>query len=816
MNWKNVRLIFHREARDQIRDRRTLFMVVVLPLLLYPGLAIGMVQVSLLFREQPRTVVVVGSANLPQKPPLLDGSRFSSEWFSIPADAEKLQVVADAGLPPQDDAAAAKRDADLLTDARELRPLAEQLDRLEQAARRSGNGSEADRLADQIRAAKEKLSERFSATKIQVLIIVPAGLTQRIEETNRTLAAKGNEQNDAARSKTTLGFLVIENSADEKSTFAYQRVKQVLAAWEQRILQERLSQANLPPTLATPVNPVVIDVAAIKQLSASIWSKMFPTLLIIMAVTGAFYPAVDVAAGEKERGTMETLLICPAQRSEIVVGKFFTVLLFSVANVLLNLASMGFTGKYVIAASRTEAMSKMGAGTLSFPGPWEMMWLAILLVPLAAFYSAISLALATFARSTREGQYYLTPLLFVTLGLTLFCLSPAVEIEPLYSILPVVGPALLLKEVLADPNSRAPLIYGLPVLLSSVAYSLAGLWWAIVMFNREDVLFREAERFDVRIWLRHLLRDKEPTPSSSEAVLCFVLIMLLQFGALPFLRAGHVSANGQIDGSEMLRLLLIQQLVFVACPALFMGIMLTTSVVRTFRLRLPSWNYLLMACLLPLALHPLSVGLEGWLQQWFFPPLPDQIVQIARIMGSSVLPLWMVVLAVAAAPALCEELAFRGLILSGFARSARPGVAIVLSSVAFGIAHMVPQQVFNATLLGLVLGLFALRSGSLLPGILFHLIYNSIEILRARATSLPLKGPAVDWFISLTTTADNEHIIQYKWPTLAIAAVIAVLLIGRLVGRIPGPRGATHDTELPGRDRNAAASPPTHPPVATR
>jgi len=266
----------------------------------------------------------------------------------------------------------------------------------------------------------------------------------------------------------------------------------------------------------------------------------------------------------------------------------------------------------------------------------------------------------------------------------------------------------------------------------------------------------------------------------------------------------------------MLRLLLIQQLVFVACPALFMGIMLTTSVVRTFRLRLPSWNYLLMACVLPLALHPLSVGLEGWLQEWFFPPLPDQIVQIAKLMGSSALPLWMVVLAVAAAPALCEELAFRGLILSGFARSARPGVAIVLSSIAFGIAHMVPQQVFNATLLGLVLGLFALRSGSLLPGILFHLIYNSIEILRARATSLPLKGPAVDWFISLTTTADNEHIIQYKWPTLAIAAVIAVLLLGRLVGRIPGPSGATYDTELPGRDREAPATPPAHPPVATR
>ncbi len=536
MNWKNVRLIFHREVRDQIRDRRTLFMVVVLPLLLYPGLLIGTVEVSLLVREQPRTVVVLGAANLPQKPSLLKGGGFAKEWFTIPEDVGKLQVVADAGAPPQEDAAAAKRDADLLADARELRPLAEQLDRLEQAARTDGNAGEADRLSEQARSAKDKLAERFSASKIQVLIIVPNGLTQRIEETNRALEAKETQEKETAHSQTTLGFLVVENSADEKSVFAYQRVKLVLAAWEQRILQERLSQAKLPPTLATPVHPITIDLAAMKQLSASIWSKMFPTLLIIMAVTGAFYPAVDVAAGEKERGTMETLLICPALRSEIVVGKFLTVLVFSVTNVVLILVSMGLTGKYVIAATRTEAMSKMGAGTLSFPGPWEMMWLVILLVPLAAFFSAISLAVATFARSTREGQYYLTPLLFVTLGLTLFCMSPVVEIEPLYSILPVVGPALLLKEVLAEPGSTAPLVYGLPVLVTSIGYSFAGLWWAIAMFKREDVLFREAERFDLRLWLRHLLRDKEPTPSSAEAVLCFVLIMLLQFGALPFLR----------------------------------------------------------------------------------------------------------------------------------------------------------------------------------------------------------------------------------------------------------------------------------------
>src|SRR5262249_30997033 len=153
----------------------------------------------------------------------------------------------------------------------------------------------------------------------------------------------------------------------EKSAFASQRVRQVLTGWEQRILQERLSEAKLPPTLAKPVDPQLLDVAIARQVSASLWSKLFPTLLIIMAVTGAFYPAVDIAAGEKERGTMETLLISPARRSEIVMGKFFTVVTFSISTVLLNLLSMGITGKYLISVVKNEGLTRMGADVPSFP-----------------------------------------------------------------------------------------------------------------------------------------------------------------------------------------------------------------------------------------------------------------------------------------------------------------------------------------------------------------------------------------------------------------------------------------------------------------
>ncbi|MCA9114959.1 MAG: CPBP family intramembrane metalloprotease, partial [Planctomycetaceae bacterium] len=468
--------------------------------------------------------------------------------------------------------------------------------------------------------------------------------------------------------------------------------------------------------------------------------------------------------------------ICPASRVEIVLGKFFTVMLFSISTAVLNLFSMGFTGRYLATMGGNGTLSRIG--NISPPSLSAMVWVVVLLVPLAALFSALCLSLATFARSSKEGQYYLTPLLMVTLGLTVFCLSPGVEISAFYSLMPVVGVALLLKKILATSGGTEALIYTVPVLVTSIGYSLLALWWAIEQFRREDVLFREAEQFDLRLWLRHLLRDKEATPSFAEAGFCFVLIMLLQFGAMRFMgdalrTAGEGAATAQ--SMEMVRLLIIQQIALVASPALFMAIMLTTSVRKTLRLQFPGWQMLAVAVALPLALNPLAVELVSSLK-WFFPPLPEGAARAMAAMSSDDLPLWLVLLAFSVAPAVCEEITFRGFLLSGFGESKRMWLAIVLSSVAFGVIHMIPQQVFNATLLGLVLGLLAIRSGSLLPCIVFHLIFNGLEVLKGRFAVELTEKLDLTWI--LTATPEGLH---YTWQALVLAAVASIALLVWLV-----------------------------------
>ena len=126
VNWKNVRLIFQREVRDQLRDRRTLFMVAVLPLLLYPALGIGMVQLTVIFAEQPRTVVVLGDTHLPP-PPLIEGDRFVARWFRNEESAEKLHVITESSLESLPTAADKQRVRDILKQAEALRAKLDQL-----------------------------------------------------------------------------------------------------------------------------------------------------------------------------------------------------------------------------------------------------------------------------------------------------------------------------------------------------------------------------------------------------------------------------------------------------------------------------------------------------------------------------------------------------------------------------------------------------------------------------------------------------------------------------------------------------------------
>lgn len=777
MTWTNIKLIFLREVRDQLRDRRTLFMVAVLPLLLYPALGIGMVSQLTSMNEQGRIVVVLGGEDLPQ-PSLLKGDQFAEltgdEFdpdFGRASRVENLHVVTPESLTllPEEDRADVQSFIDqAMRRMSDLQRLAELQDSLPAELPEKYTPQQTrDRHNEEI--LRNSLQPLFAGGKVQVLLMFPEDFNAKLTSIEERLAAGTLGADEQIRIPQPL---VIFNGANDKSGLAFAKVAESLRAWERELLRRRLKRLNLPMSLPRPVKPIAADLAQADEIAANLWSKLFPALLVMMSITGAFYPAIDLGAGEKERGTMETLLISPATRTEIVIGKFLTVMLFSMTTALLNVASMGVTGLQMVSQVGKQSAQ---LGDMSLPSWPSLAAVVLIAIPLASLFSALSLAIAMFARSSKEGQYYLSPLLMVTLGLTLFCSNPTYELDPYKSVLPVIGPALLLKAMLLGTMPPGQLFgYTVTVLTASAMYSGCAIWWAAELFKREDVLFREAERFDLRLWFRHLLRDKEPMPSRSEAAFCFVMIAVLQYifmMRMPALLAGDSSPTA------LPKMQFIFLMVTVGVPPLFMALMLTSDPLKTLRLRWPGWGMMLTSVVLPIALLPITLEFISSLD-WFFPPMPPGMDRVMAGMTDDKVPMWLALTAFALAPAVCEELAFRGFILSGLMNSRHKWVPVVVSAVLFGMIHLIPKQIFNASLLGLVLGLMAVRSRSLWPGIVFHLIYNGLQVASSRAKPELYDNSVAQLFFVKDAAGEG---MRFSMLLLFVSGLVSAVLIAGLI-----------------------------------
>src|SRR5262249_665991 len=269
-------------------------------------------------------------------------------------------------------------------------------------------------------------------------------------------------------------------------------------------------------------------------------------------------------------------------------------------------------------------------------------------------------------------------------------------------------------------------LYFIPVLVPMIIYGWLALRWAIIQFQREEVLFREAERLEIRLWFKRLLREKEPRPSAGQAMFCFTLVLGLSWFSLGL-------------GSEFLVTTILRFLAFVATPALMMALLLTTQPRESLALRMPplwSWVFALVLVVVltpPLAeltyfLLRINPNLERLIVD--FRPFTEWLYSLRREGGVERLQWWH--LAVFAwLPAICEELTFRGFILTGLQRRFRPRTAVLLSSFLFSLLHMNVFQFLPTFLLGVVLAYLTTRCGSILPSILFHLLYNSVLVLSA-------------------------------------------------------------------------------------
>jgi sodium transport system permease protein len=269
-----------------------------------------------------------------------------------------------------------------------------------------------------------------------------------------------------------------------KSNLAEEQLNGFFTKLRSRTTAALLAARGMPATIARPFEVTLTNVAPPERVGGNLLGGIVPYFIVIMCLMGAIYPAMDLTAGEKERGTMETLLCCPAARTEIVLGKFLMVLTASLAAVSCSLLSL--SGTLIVVGSALGASAAGGAGAPTID-PLGILGVLAMVLPVAVLFSAAVFSISLFAKSVKEAQSYLTPLAFVVILPCGVGMIPGIELSYRLALLPIVNVSLVCKEMLSGVWhwGYIAVIFG-----STALYAAAALALAVGMFRREGVIFR--------------------------------------------------------------------------------------------------------------------------------------------------------------------------------------------------------------------------------------------------------------------------------------------------------------------------------------
>ena len=267
-----------------------------------------------------------------------------------------------------------------------------------------------------------------------------------------------------------------------RSRSVVRTIERVVNDYKETAVIARLSTRGLSKDTLLPFEQKRENVAPPEKVTGSILGMILPYFFIVLCLTGAMYPAMDLTAGEKERGTIETILVSAASRTELVLGKFLLVMVAALATTTLSIASFVITvlgGAQLVQRVTSEfvlVVSGKAAAAVFF-----------LVLPLAVLFSAALIAIAITARNYREAQQYIMPLMFVVMLPAMASFIPGVELNSKFALIPILNVSLASKEIFAGnyPWAHIGLIFG-----STCVYAAAALLWAVRQFHREEVLFR--------------------------------------------------------------------------------------------------------------------------------------------------------------------------------------------------------------------------------------------------------------------------------------------------------------------------------------
>lgn len=322
--------------------------------------------------------------------------------------------------------------------------------------------------ADTELTAVDDLKQAIRDDKFDVAIVIPADF------------------NAGADNLTQSKWQLIHNSSSQLDMIA-RYFNELLKTYSKKLQQDKLAGLGVSSeNVAAVLEPVTVDRINTAESRENIGEKIggfIAYLLVPLVLAGASYPAMDIGAGEKERGTLETLLICPISRTAIVLGKFFTVLTTGLVSAALTVTSFGGWGYLIGSMAGVDVVAK----TMETLGFIDLTLILALLLPLSAIFAAMLLSLSIYARSYKEAQNYIGPVTMVVLMPLVVAILPGVELNWKTAMVPVLNVALSIKELVKGTIDYLLLAV---VLGSTLLIAAAAIAFCVSWFQKEKVLFR--------------------------------------------------------------------------------------------------------------------------------------------------------------------------------------------------------------------------------------------------------------------------------------------------------------------------------------
>jgi sodium transport system permease protein len=259
------------------------------------------------------------------------------------------------------------------------------------------------------------------------------------------------------------------------------RVEGLLAAAQQVWVSQRLQALQLDPASIEPVVVQRVDLSSSREKFGQTLGAMVPYFFMIFCFLGCMYPAIDLGAGEKERGTMETLLSSPASRLDIFLGKFGVVVLGGLTSAMLALASLAVSIKFntqsfgELPAEFTESMGSMVQ-------PATLFMLFLLLLPLTVFFASALMTLSISAQSFKEAQSLISPVMILVMLPTLVAFIPGMELTMASAWIPIFNVSLAARDILAGTLAIGPFVIAV---LSLFLLALLGMIISLRYYQNE-------------------------------------------------------------------------------------------------------------------------------------------------------------------------------------------------------------------------------------------------------------------------------------------------------------------------------------------